>query len=35
VSGDVCYPVEPMVQPQTGEALLCCAQPAGDVSLDV
>ncbi|MDQ3935537.1 MAG: FAD-binding oxidoreductase [Actinomycetota bacterium] len=34
-SGEVRYPAEPMAGAQPGAALLCCAQPAGHVSLDV
>ncbi|TLP61621.1 2Fe-2S iron-sulfur cluster binding domain-containing protein [Parasedimentitalea maritima] len=34
-SGEVEYPEEPMERPATGFALLCCAVPKGDVTLDI
>jgi ferredoxin-NADP reductase len=35
IAGEVTYQVEPLEPPATGQALLCCSQPRGDVALDV
>jgi len=35
VSGTVTYRPEPLDGPADGNLLLCCAQPAGDVALDL
>ena len=35
VSGDVCYQVEPLEQPEVGQVLVCCSAPRTDVALDV
>lgn len=35
LTGDVTYPTAPLEPPPDGEALLCCAQPATDVVLDL
>lgn len=35
VDGEVFYPEEPAHQPEDGHLLLCCAQPKGDVSIDL
>ncbi len=35
VAGQVTYRPEPLEPPATGNALLCCSRPAGDVDLDL
>lgn len=35
VSGDVSYQVEPLESPPSGQVLLCCSVPLGDVALDL
>ena len=35
ISGEVVYGPEPLDQPAEGNVLLCCAQPIGDVSIDL
>jgi len=35
ISGEVVYGPEPLDQPAKGNVLLCCAQPLGDVSIDL
>jgi ferredoxin len=35
VEGDVSYEPAPLSEPAQGTALLCCARPAGDVTIDL
>jgi ferredoxin len=35
VSGDVTYAPEPLDEPAEGNVLVCCAQPAGDIVVDL
>jgi len=35
ISGEVVYGPEPLDQPAEGNVLVCCAQPLGDVSIDL
>jgi hypothetical protein len=35
ISGNVKYQPDPLDPPAQGNLLLCCAQPAGDIVLDL
>jgi ferredoxin-NADP reductase/MOSC domain-containing protein YiiM len=35
LSGDIAYAPDPLEQPEPGDVLICCAQPASDVVLDM
>ena len=35
ISGSITYPYEPLEKPTQGNVLVCCAQPNGDISLDL